>query len=55
MEKESSQCNAAHSASMVGPIWFIGWLFTVAFAHLSFWKAVLALLIWPWFLGSSLG
>ena len=35
-----------------GPVWFMGWLFTIGFAHLSFWKAVLALVIWPYFLGT---
>jgi hypothetical protein len=34
-----------------GMIWFGGWLFTIGFAHLSFWKAVLGLVIWPYFLG----
>ncbi|KPJ61567.1 MAG: hypothetical protein AMJ46_00170 [Latescibacteria bacterium DG_63] len=42
-------------AGLVGPIWFIGWLFTIGFTHLSFWKAVLALIVWPYFLGSALG
>lgn len=34
-----------------GMLWFGGWLFTIAFAQLGFWKAVLALVIWPYFLG----
>lgn len=42
------------AVSIVGPIWFIGWLFTIAFAKLSFWKATLALIIWPHYLGSAL-
>ncbi len=42
------------TASIVGPIWYIGWLFTIALAKLSFWKAVLALIIWPYYLGSAL-
>ena len=42
-------------AGLIGPIWFIGWLFTVGYAGLSFWKAVFALVVWPYFLGSSLG
>jgi hypothetical protein len=29
------------------------WLFTMGYADLSFWKAVLALIIWPYFLGAS--
>lgn len=55
MENENGKCNAAQSASMVGPVWYIGWLFTVAFVHLSFGKAVLALILWPYYLGSKLG
>ncbi len=35
-----------------GPIWLIGWLFTLGFAKLTFGKALLALLIWPYYLGS---
>ncbi|HEU4611078.1 MAG TPA: hypothetical protein VFS15_03330 [Kofleriaceae bacterium] len=34
-----------------GMIWFGGWLFTIGFAQLGFWQAVLALVIWPYFLG----
>jgi len=34
-----------------GMLWFAAWLFTIGFAHLGFWKAVLALLIWPYFIG----
>ena len=36
------------------PVWFIGWLFTIGFIKVTFWKAVLALLVWPYFLGSAL-
>ena len=32
-------------------IWLGGWLFTLGFAQLAFWKAILALVIWPYFLG----
>jgi hypothetical protein len=55
MDEKRCDSNAAKSASLCGPVWYIGWLFTVAFVHLSFWKAVLALLIWPYYLGSALG
>ena len=34
-----------------GSLWFAGWLFTIGFLHLSFGKAVVALLLWPYFLG----
>ena len=39
---------------IVGPIWLLGWLFTIGFAGLSFLKAVLGLIIWPYFLGAAL-
>ena len=35
----------------LGMFWFAGWLFAIGFAHLSFWRAVLGLVIWPYFLG----
>jgi hypothetical protein len=31
-------------------LWFGGWLFTIAFAKLAWWKALLGLVIWPYFL-----
>jgi hypothetical protein len=34
-----------------GLFWFIGWLFSIGFLHLGFWKAVYALLLWPYYLG----
>jgi hypothetical protein len=42
-------------AGLVGPLWFIGWLFTVGFTHLGFGKALLALVLWPFYLGRALG
>ena len=38
-----------HKAS--GSIWFLGWLFTIGFAKLSFGQGILALIIWPYYLG----
>jgi hypothetical protein len=34
-----------------GIVWFIGWLFTIGFLKLAFWNAVLAIVIWPYYLG----
>jgi hypothetical protein len=36
---------------LIGIIWFIGWLFTIAFARLIWWQAILGLVIWPYYLG----
>lgn len=35
-----------------GAIWFIGWLFTIGLVHLTLWKGVLSLIIWPYYLGN---
>jgi hypothetical protein len=34
-----------------GIFWFIGWLFTIAFCQLIWWKAILGLVVWPYYLG----
>ena len=36
-----------------GSLWLIGWLFTLGYLHLPFWRAVLGLIIWPYFLGAG--
>lgn len=40
--------------SLGGMLWFAAWLFTIGFLHLSFWKGVAALLLWPYYLGLHL-
>lgn len=42
-------------AGLVGPLWVIGWLFTIGFTHLTFGKAVWAIVLWPYYLGRALG
>ena len=37
--------------SFAGGLWFAAWLFTIGFLRLTFWKGVLALLLWPYYLG----
>lgn len=37
-----------------GLVWFGGWLFTIGYLHLPFWKAVVALVAWTYFLGAAL-
>lgn len=34
-----------------GTFWFAGWLFTIGFAQLTFWNGLLALIVWPYYLG----
>ena len=31
--------------------WFAGWLFTIGFLHLAFWQGMLAVVLWPYYLG----
>lgn len=37
--------------SFSGGLWLAAWLFTVGYLDLAFWKGLLALLIWPYYLG----
>ena len=41
--------------SIAGGLWFGGWLFTIGFLKLTFFKGVLALLFWPYYLGVYFG
>lgn len=44
-----------HAGTAMGPVGCIGWLFTIGYLHMPFfWKGVLALLIWPYYLGAAL-
>lgn len=40
-----------HGSVVLGPLWFMGWLFTLGSLHPTFWKGVLAIIIWPYYLG----
>ncbi len=37
----------------LGVLWCIGWLFTIGFLKTGFGKGILALLVWPYFLGAE--
>ncbi len=37
-----------------GGVWFAAWLFTLGFLKLSFGQGLLALIIWPYYIGSYL-
>ena len=38
----------------LGLIWCAGWLFTLGYLDLTFWKGVLAIVIWPYYIGVHL-
>lgn len=40
--------------SSAGLLWIAAWLFTIGFLQLSFWQGVIALLVWPFYLGRAL-
>ncbi len=42
----------SHQDSL-GGLWAIGWLFTVGYLRLKFWKGVLAIIVWPYYLGKK--
>ena len=54
MTDESKHRSNQAAAGLTGVIWFIGWLFTFAYADLIWWKVILALVIWPYYLGLAL-
>ena len=37
--------------TFAGGMWFTGWLFTIGFLHLGFWQGLLAIAVWPYYLG----
>jgi len=53
-EKEKKRWYRRSSPTLIGPIWFIGWLFTIGYAGLVWWEILLAIVIWPYFLGQAL-
>lgn len=34
--------------------WFAAWLFTIGILDLDFWRGVLAVVIWPYYIGKAL-
>jgi len=39
----------------MGMLWCAAWLFTIGYLHLSFWKGVLAIILWPYYIGVHAG
>ncbi len=42
------------AAASGGVLWSGGWLFTIGFLNLAWWKVILGLVVWPYFLGTWL-
>lgn len=43
--------HGSNAAASVGIFWFMGWLFAIAFANLIWWKIIVGIVVWPYFLG----
>jgi hypothetical protein len=37
----------------ISGLWFAAWLFTIGYAKLGFFSGLLAVILWPYFLGSA--
>jgi len=48
-----SKIKVEHQSGL-GVVWVIGWLFTIGFLGLSFGQGILALVIWPYYIGVML-
>ena len=51
MSPEIKTRNIKIESGLVGALWCIGWMFTLAFAKLIWWQALLAIIVWPYYLG----
>lgn len=38
--------------TFMGGLWIAAWLFTIGYLHLTFWKGVLAFVLWPYYIGA---
>jgi len=54
MEDEKKCDVRFDNPARIGTFWFIGWLFTIGFAKLVWWKAIIALVLWGYYLGAAL-
>ena len=37
--------------TFMGGLWCAAWLFTIGYLHLHFWRGVLAIILWPYYIG----
>lgn len=42
------------ASGLTGFLWFVGWLFSIGFAQLSFGQGLLAVVLWPYYVGAAL-
>jgi hypothetical protein len=51
---QEDKMDKGNASALAGVIWFIGWLFTIGYAQLVWWKIILGIVVWPYFLGDFL-
>jgi len=54
LSNDAKRSKSTEKGACAGLIWFIGWLFTIGFVGLPFWRALLGIIIWPYFPGAAL-
>ena len=55
MTQENRHVGGSAPGALAGVVWFTGWLFTIAFAELVWWKIIVGIVVWPYFLGLAVG
>ncbi|HXU73469.1 MAG TPA: hypothetical protein VN947_29315 [Polyangia bacterium] len=53
MRQETTAVKVMPYQSAAGMLWLAGWLFTIGFAKLIWWKTLLGLAVWPYFLATA--
>lgn len=51
MGDEVKHIHRSDAGGLGGLVWFAGWLFTIGYLHLPFGRGLLALVLWPYYLG----
>lgn len=51
MSSNTNNTNIRNMSIRLSGLWFGGWLFTIGYADLNFWRGLAALFIWPYFVG----
>ncbi len=49
--RDNKKWGTRGGSSLAGTLWFIGWLFTIAYAQLVWWQIILGIVVWPYYLG----
>jgi hypothetical protein len=52
-EEKRKWHRGAQGGAAGGMLWFIGFLFTWGFVNMVWWKILLSIIIWPYFLGQA--